>query len=95
MHRGRRRVHVREQVRGGGFTRFADVYHRARPRRVAFVAVACLDIVGRCDALGGRRQVAARLETHPPLGGCPRGRRLSRRPLVVALPRPAQGLHAR
>src|SRR5438552_5006729 len=95
MHRGRRRVHVREQMRGSWFARFADMHHVACPRRVAFVAVARLDIVGRFDALGGRRQVAARLETHTPLGGRPRGRRLTCRPLVVALPRPAQRLHAR
>jgi hypothetical protein len=89
MHRGRRRVHVREQVRGSWFARFADMHHVARPRRVAFVAVPRLDSVGRFDALGGRRHVTARLEMHTPLGGLPRGRRRTRRPLVVALPRPA------
>ena len=57
MHRGRRRVHVREQVGGGGLAGFADVDHVAGPLRVAFVAVARLDIVGRFDALGGRWQV--------------------------------------
>src|SRR5712691_5025029 len=93
MHRGWCRVHVREQVRGSWFARFADVHHIARPRRVAFVAVARLDIVGRFDALSGRWQVPARLETHLILGGLSRGCRRPRRPLVVALPRPAQGLH--
>ena len=63
--------HVREQVRGGGFTRFADVYHIARPRRVAFVAVARLDIVGRFDALGSRWQFPTRLETYPRRGDAP------------------------
>src|SRR5262252_6013401 len=94
MDRGRRRVHVREQVRGGGVTRFADVHHIPGPRRVAFVAVARLDIVGRFDALGGRWQVSARPETHIIVGAFSRGCRCPRRPLVVALPRPAQGLHA-
>src|SRR5207245_8861977 len=65
MHRGWRRVHVREQVRGSWFARFADMHHIARPRRVAFVAVPRLDIVGRFDTLSGRWQVPARLEPHP------------------------------
>ena len=95
MHRGRRRVHVREQVRGSWFARFADMHHVARPLRVAFVAVARLDIVGRFDpsAAGGKSRFA--LKRTRRARGRPRGRRLARRPLVVALPRPAQGLKAR
>src|SRR5437870_8975671 len=89
MHRGGRRVHVREQVRGSWFARFADMHHVARPRRVAFVAVARLNIVGRFDTLSGRWQVPARLETHRILGRLSRGGRRTRCPLVVALPRPA------
>src|SRR5262249_42433550 len=91
MDRGCGRMDVREGGGCGRLARFADMRHGARPRRVRFVAVASLAIVGGCDPLGGRRQCAARFETHTPLGGCPRGHRLTRRPLVVALPRPAQG----
>jgi hypothetical protein len=68
------------------------MHHGAGPGRIAFVAVARVGIIGRFDTLGSRRQFAARLETHTPLGGCPRGRQLTRRPLVVALPRPPQTL---
>jgi hypothetical protein len=71
----------------GGLTGFADVHHVARPLGVAFVAVARLDIIGRFDTRGGRRQVPARLEMHPIRGGRSRGRWRTRRPLVVALPR--------
>ena len=55
MDRGCCRMDVREEVRGGGLARFADMHHVARPCRVAFVAVARVGIVGRFDALGGRR----------------------------------------
>ena len=55
MHRGWRRVHVREQVGGGGLARLADVHHVPGPLGVAFVAVSRLDIIGRFDALGSRR----------------------------------------
>src|SRR2546427_3480686 len=55
MHRGRRRVHVREQVRGSWFACFADMHHIARPRRVAFVAVAPLALVWRFAVLGRPR----------------------------------------
>ena len=95
MDRGRRRVDVREQVGGGGLARFADMHHIAGPRRVPFVAVACLDIVGRFDALGRWRQFTVRLETHAALGALPSGAARPGGPLVVALPCPAQGLHAR
>ena len=61
MHRGRRRVHVREQVGGGGLTRFTDVDHVPGPRRLPFLAVARLDIVGGFDAFGRGRQLAVRL----------------------------------
>src|SRR5215470_4871366 len=52
MHRGGRRVHVCEQMGGGGFAGFTDVDHVPGPLRVAFVAVARLAIVGRCDPFG-------------------------------------------
>src|SRR5262249_18279761 len=95
MDRGRRRVHVREQVRGGGVTRFADVHHGARPLGVAFVAVAGLRIVGRFDALSGRRQFPARLETDMIHGGHSPGPWLTGGPFVVALPGPTQALQDR
>ena len=41
-----RRVHLREQVRGGGLTRLADVPHGPGPLRVAFLAIARLRIIG-------------------------------------------------
>jgi hypothetical protein len=95
MHRGGRRVHVREQMGGSGLACFADVHHVPGPLRVAFVAVARLNIVGRLDTLSGRWQFPARLETHLIRRGLARGGRRPRRPLVVALPCPAQGLKAR
>src|SRR5262249_42880315 len=56
MHRGWCRVYVREQMGGSGLTCFADVHHVPGPLRVAFVAVARPDIVGRFDAPRGRWQ---------------------------------------
>src|SRR5215510_11269342 len=40
MDGGRGCMDVREEVGGGGLARFADMHQRARPGRVAFVAVA-------------------------------------------------------
>jgi hypothetical protein len=49
----RRRVHVREQVRGGRVAGRTDVAPLTRPLRVALVAGAGVRVVGRFDALGG------------------------------------------
>ena len=57
MDRRCRRVHMGEQVGRRGLARFAEVDHIAGPLGVAFVAVACFEIVGRFDALGGRRLI--------------------------------------
>src|SRR5437764_4568917 len=95
MDRGWGGVDVGEQVGRGRLTGFADVDHVPSPLRVAFVAVARLDIVGRFDALGRRWQFPTRLETYPIRGGRPRRYGRTRRPLVMTLPRPAQGLNAR
>src|SRR5713101_319244 len=93
MHRGRRRVDVREEVRGRGLTRLTDVDHVPGPRRVPLLAVARLDIVRGFDACGRGRQLAVLFESHLTHGRHLRGRRRLLCPLVVALPRPAQGLH--
>src|SRR5437016_3087801 len=95
MHRGRRRVDVREEVRGRGLTRLTDVDHVPGPRRVPLLAVARLDIVRGFDACGRGRQLAVLFESHLTHGRHLRGRRRLLCPLVVALPRPAQGLHVR
>ena len=50
---GRRgRVHMRQQMRVGGVTGFADVPHIPGPGCPVFVAVARVHIVGRFDAFG-------------------------------------------
>ena len=95
MDAGRGRVDVREEVRGGGLARFADMHHGAGPGRVTFVAVAHVGIVGRCDAFSGRWQFPVRLEPHAALGPALSCQRPLLRPLVVTLPRPAQGINAR
>ena len=68
------RVHLREQVRGGGLTGLADVHHGPGPLRVAFVPIACLWIVGRFDPFRRWRQRLIGLESagggHGPRGGC-------------------------
>src|SRR5215467_13809918 len=95
MDRGWGGVDVGEQVGHRRLTGFADVHHIARPRRVALVAVARLDIIGRFDPLSGRWQVPARLETHPRRGGRARSRWLTVGPFVVTVPGPAQRLNDR
>jgi hypothetical protein len=51
---GGRRVHLREQVGGGGLTGLADVHHVAGPLCVTFLAIACLRIIGGLDRLRRR-----------------------------------------
>ena len=60
----------------------------AGPRRIAFVAVACLSIVGRFDALSGRWSFPVRLEADTVDGASRGARPRVHRPVVVALPRP-------
>src|SRR5712664_1172291 len=55
MDRGWGRVDVGEQVGRRRLTGFADMDHGAGPLGVAFVTVARVGIVRRCDPLGGRR----------------------------------------
>ena len=88
MDGGRRRVDVREEVRGSGLARFADVHHVAGPLGLTFVAVACLGIVRRFDPLGGRGQCTVCLEADAMDGAsfCPS--RLVPYAGIVALPRP-------
>ena len=95
MDAGRGRVDVREEVRGGGLARFADVHHGAGPLGVPLVAVARVGIVGRLDALGGRRQCTIRLEPHAALTASPFHHGLVLRPFLVTLPRPTQALQDR
>src|SRR5438132_461920 len=83
------------EVRGRGLTRLTDVDHVPGPRRVPLLAVARLDIVRGFDACGRGRQLAVLFESHLTHGRHLRGRRRLLCPLVVALPRPAQGLHVR
>ena len=80
-----RRVHMGEEVGHGGLAGFADMHHVAGPRRVAFVAVARLDIIGRFDPFRGRGQRALGLEVDTGDGRVALGGRLTRGPLVVAL----------
>src|SRR4029453_16412562 len=82
MDTGRGCVDVREEVGGGGLTRFADMHHVAGPGRVAFVAVARLGIVGGFDAFSGRRQLSVRFEPYAALGASPCRQRLVHRPIV-------------
>ena len=95
MHSSWRRMDVREEVGSGGLARFADMHHVAGPGRVAFVAVARLGIVGRFDALSGRRQCPIRLKLHAALSVSPFRYGLVLRPFVVALPCPTQALQDR
>ena len=67
------RVDIGEQMRCGGLAGFADMDHIAGPRGLVFVAVPCVDIVGRFEAFGGPRQLLVRLEAHVALGRWPRG----------------------
>ena len=49
------RVHMRQQIRVGGVTCFADVYHIPGPGCPVFVAGARVYIVGRCNPFGRAR----------------------------------------
>ena len=53
---------VGEKMRGGRLARFTHMDHGARPRRVAFMAVPRVSIVGRFEALRRGRQLAVGLE---------------------------------
>src|SRR5207248_6958931 len=81
-----RRVHMGEEVGHGGLAGFADMHHVAGPRRVAFVAVARLAIIGRFDPFRGRGQLAVGLEADASDRRGAVGGHLARGPLVVALP---------
>ena len=65
MDRGRRRVHLRQQVGRGGLTRLTDVHHIPGPLRVAFMPIARLRIVGRFDPFCRWRQRTIGLEADP------------------------------
>src|SRR5262245_21098382 len=79
---------------GSGLVGVADMHHVAGPRRVAFVAVARLAIIGRFDPFRGRGQLAVGLEADARDRRVAVGGHLARGPLVVALPGlPQRGNH--
>jgi hypothetical protein len=91
VYRSGGRVDRRNEVRGRGLACCTEVYHRARPRRVALMTVPRLGIIRRFDALGRPGQCTVGLEPYARTRAFPRRRTWGLRPCVVPLPDPAQG----
>src|SRR5439155_16381611 len=56
MDSGCSRMHMRQQMRGGGLTGLTDMYHIASPLGVPLMAIARIGIIGRFDPFSRWRQ---------------------------------------